>query len=227
MNCTDTASGKDGVWQVPPDVPDALAAWVFVLGVGELALRRAEEAGALQFGATVGIVGLGMVGLSSLAYCNSYGFRSVCVDPDPARRAMAELLGADLVVDPTVPGYREIVQDFCGGDSASVLRKEGEVNLPGPDVVLEGASKWDAIKTSMDLCAPNGAVVVVARHYDVPQFNPVGQVRTSMRMTQIHANRATHGNSNDRCNSAHCFTYVDTDVFCNTYRDTLASDFSY
>ena len=44
---------------------------------------------------------------------NSYGFRSVCVDPDPARRAMAERLGADLVVDPTVPGYRELVQDFC------------------------------------------------------------------------------------------------------------------
>jgi threonine dehydrogenase-like Zn-dependent dehydrogenase len=77
----DTASAADSVWKVPANVPDELAAWVFVLGVGELALRRAEEAGALQFGATVGIVGLGMVGLSSLAYCNTYGFRSVCVDP--------------------------------------------------------------------------------------------------------------------------------------------------
>eukprot|EP01045_Picozoa_sp_COSAG04_P017805 COSAG04_NODE_1601_length_6193_cov_7.603709_6_plen_269_part_00 len=42
------------------------------MGVGELALRRAEEAGALQFGATVGIIGLGMVGLSSLAFCITY-----------------------------------------------------------------------------------------------------------------------------------------------------------
>ena len=64
----DTASSKDGVWKIPDGVPDELAAWVFVLGVGELALRRAEEAGALQFGATVGIVGLGVVGLSCLAY---------------------------------------------------------------------------------------------------------------------------------------------------------------
>ena len=148
-----------------------------MLGVGELALRRAEEAGALQFGCTVGIVGLGVVGLSCLAYCNAYGFRSVCVDPDPARRATATRLGADLVVDPAAPGFREVVQDFCGGDTASAKRKAGEVNLPGPDVVLECASKWDAIKTSMDLCANNGAVVVAARHYDSPQFNPVGQVR--------------------------------------------------
>jgi threonine dehydrogenase-like Zn-dependent dehydrogenase len=44
-----------------------------------------------------------------------------------------------------------------------------------PDVVLEGASTWAAIQTSMDLCANNGAVVVVARHYDAPEFNPVGQ----------------------------------------------------
>ena len=44
---------------------------------------------------------------------------------DPARRAMATLLGADLVVDPTEPGYREAVQDFCGGETASEKRKEG------------------------------------------------------------------------------------------------------
>ena len=44
---------------------------------------------------------------------------------DPARRAMATLLGADLVVDPTEPGYKETVQDFCGGDTASEKRKEG------------------------------------------------------------------------------------------------------
>lgn len=112
-------------------------------------------------------------------YCNAYGFRSVCVDPDPARRAAATRLGADLVVDPTAPGFEEVVQDFCGGDTASEKRKAGEVNLPGPDVVLECASKWDAIRTSMDLCANNGAVVVAARHYDSPKFNLVGQVRAT------------------------------------------------
>ena len=55
------------------------------------------------------------------------------------------------------------------------VRTNREVNLPGPDVVLESASTWAAIQTSMDLCANNGAVVVVARHYDAPEFNPVGQ----------------------------------------------------
>eukprot|EP01051_Picozoa_sp_SAG22_P020567 SAG22_NODE_4208_length_1345_cov_1.556180_1_plen_385_part_00 len=173
-----TASPAGGVWKVPDGLSDELAVWLFILGVGDQALRRAEEAGTLKYGSTVGIVGLGMVGLSVLAYCNCYGFQSVCVDPDPARRAMATKLGAGLVVDPNALDFRETVQDYCspdGGASAAKQRAEGEVNLPGPDIVIEGASKWGAIQTSMDLCANNGAVVVVARHYDAPEFNPVGQ----------------------------------------------------
>ena len=67
-----TASEAEGVWHVPEGLSDEQACWIFIMGVGELALRRAEEAGALQFGATVGIIGLGMVGLSSLAFCITY-----------------------------------------------------------------------------------------------------------------------------------------------------------
>ena len=48
----------------------------------------------------------------------------------------------------------------------------------GCDVVLEAASRWEAIQTSMEMSANNGAVVVVARHYDRPDWNPVGQVHS-------------------------------------------------
>ena len=61
----------------------------------------------------------------------------------------------------------------CAPASAAEARKAGETNLPGPDIVIEGASKWGAIQTAMDICANDGAVVVVARHYDAPDFNPV------------------------------------------------------
>ena len=51
----------------------------------------------------------------------------------------------------------------CAPASAAEARKAGETNLPGPDIVIEGASKWGAIQTAMDICANDGAVVVVAR----------------------------------------------------------------
>ena len=45
---------------------------------------------------------------------------AVCLDPDPARRATAAKLGADLIVDPSEPGFQEKIQDFCGGPEAAV-----------------------------------------------------------------------------------------------------------
>jgi threonine dehydrogenase-like Zn-dependent dehydrogenase len=137
-----SASAADGVWKIPGEVSDETAVWLFILGVGELALRRANP----KFGATIGIVGLGMVGLSSLAYCMAYGFKTVCIDPDPARRAMAKKLGGDLVLSPFDGDFEERVAQFCGGAEGQTSRPGGAgfttVGLAGPDVVLEGASRW-------------------------------------------------------------------------------------
>jgi hypothetical protein len=128
-----TASAASGVWRIPDNVPDEWAVWVFVMGVGELALRRANP----EFGSTIGIVGLGMVGLSALAYCRTYGFKSVAIDPDPDRRAMAEALGADIVLSPDQPDFMDQVVRFCApaGEAPSKLAPEsfrdGSVPLCG------------------------------------------------------------------------------------------------
>ena len=130
-----TSSPASGVWRIPGEVTDEQACWVFIMGVGELALRRANP----KFGSTVGIVGLGMVGLSTLAYCKTYGFKSVAIDPDPDRRAMAVKLGADIVLSPDQPDFEAQVVQFCApvgeapvaNDLAAGNLRDGSVPLCG------------------------------------------------------------------------------------------------
>jgi threonine dehydrogenase-like Zn-dependent dehydrogenase len=86
--------------------------------------------------------------------------RTVGIDFSEKRRQTATEMGADLVVDPAVEGFQEQIIEFFDGR--------------GADVVLETASVWAAIETSMEIVRDDGTVAVVARHTDSPTFNPVG-----------------------------------------------------
>lgn len=142
--------------KLPPDVPDEQAVFLSILEVSHLALRKGSPAP----GENLAIVGQGVIGLAALAYGVAYGFRTIAIDTDEQRLAIARQLGADLALRPTEPDFHQRVRDFCHGD--------------GADLVIEAASVWPAIQTSMEIAANRGRVVVVARHTDGPTFSPVG-----------------------------------------------------
>lgn len=64
---------------------------------------------------TVGVWGLGPMGTSGVLAAKALGGRVVALDPIAERREFALKLGADLVLDPTLPTSRDQVMDFTGG----------------------------------------------------------------------------------------------------------------
>ncbi len=147
------------------EVTDEQGVFLNILGVGQLGLRHGEP----RPGENVAIVGLGVIGLSAIAYCSAFGFRTVGIDFSESRRQVATAMGADLVLDPADDGLTQLVIEFFDGR--------------GADLVLETASAWPAIQTSLEIVRQDGNVVVVARHTDSPTFNPVGHPYMTTRYT--------------------------------------------
>lgn len=159
--------------KVPDGVSDHHAAFLNIIEVGHMALRRGNPTP----GETVAVVGLGVVGLSALAFCRAFGFRTVAIDGVAERLDIATAMGADLVISPDAGDLEERVLEMTDGY--------------GVDQVIEAASVWPAIETGMRIAARKAAVVVVARHTDIPAFNPVGhpylQKDLTLNVTYGHA----------------------------------------
>ena len=151
--------------KLPDEVTDERGVFLNILGVGQLGLRHGEP----RPGENVAIVGLGVIGLSALAFCSAFGFHTVGIDYSQTRRDVADAMRADLVLDPAEDGLTQRVIDFFDGR--------------GADLVLETASAWPAIQTSLEIVRQDGTVVVVARHTDSPTFNPVGHPYMTTRYT--------------------------------------------
>ena len=67
-------------------------------------VMAAVEAADIVPGMTVGVIGCGMLGLTAVAVCQSFGAPVLAVDPQPARRQWAQRLGA-VGLDPAQAGY--------------------------------------------------------------------------------------------------------------------------
>lgn len=153
--------------KLPDGIPDEEAVFLNILEVGHIALRRGEPTP----GENVAIIGQGVIGLSVLAYARAFGFRTVAIDTEPARLAIAEQMGADLTVDANKRDCVDRVIDFFDGK--------------GADLIVEAASVWPAIETGMRIAAPEAKLVVAARHTDRPAFNPVGHPHLGKKLTLL------------------------------------------
>ena len=149
------AVAADLAFRLPDGLTDESAAFLNVLNVGQLALRKGRPGP----GENVAIVGLGVIGLSALAFCRAFGFRTLAVDTDERRLAIASVMGANSTASPRADDLHDVVSAWSGGR--------------GADVAIEAATAWPAIKTAMDIVRPTGTVVVVATHTDTPDFSPV------------------------------------------------------
>ena len=99
-------------------------------------------------GATVVVIGGGIMGLLTMVLARRRGARRLVVsDPLPERRAMAKRVGASVVVDPTREGLRERVLELTRGR--------------GADVVCEAVGKPALVAESLTLVRPGGVVQLV------------------------------------------------------------------
>ncbi|MDA0998875.1 MAG: alcohol dehydrogenase catalytic domain-containing protein, partial [Proteobacteria bacterium] len=112
--------------KVPKDLPLEIAA-VFscavITGVGAV-VNTAK----VPFGASVGVVGLGAVGLSAMLGARAAGARKVIgIDPVKYKRDGAHQLGADMVFDSNDPDIVTKIKDATDGGLEYVFEAAGEI----------------------------------------------------------------------------------------------------
>jgi len=139
---------------LPRDMTDEEASLLNILEVGHIALRRGNP----DPGANVCIIGLGLIGLSALAYCNAFGFRTAALDIAPERLEVARRIGCDFIQSAETEDAISPVSRFFDDE--------------GADLVIEAASSNAAVQSGLDIVRSKGTLVVVARHLQRPEYNP-------------------------------------------------------
>ena len=85
--------------------------------IGAVALNGVHDA-QIRIGDTVAIFGLGVPGQIVAQAARASGATVIGVDPDPHRRAKAESLGADHLLDPTATPIAETIKEMTAGRGA-------------------------------------------------------------------------------------------------------------
>ena len=129
---------------VPSAMPFDRAA---LLGCGVMTgVGAATRIADLRWGATAMVIGCGAVGLSAVQGCRMAGAGTIiAVDPNPARRQLAQALGATHI---------------CGGDQEeAVALARSLTDGRGADVVIEAAGVPASFRLSVEAVRPGGHVV--------------------------------------------------------------------
>lgn len=137
------------LWPVPDDVSNEDAVFVAdILPTGFLAIQRAG----VGSGDVAVVLGCGPVGLMAVLCAVGPARKVIAVDGIPARRALAEKLGA-VAVDPS-------------DAAAAVAAATAGI---GADAVIEASGSPVALSSSLELVRPQGTVSVVGAHFE-PDF---------------------------------------------------------
>jgi L-iditol 2-dehydrogenase len=128
---------------------------------------------AMPRGATVVVVGGGIMGLLTMVLAKRRGARRLILsDPLEERRAMAQRVGASVVVDPTRESLRERVLALTQGR--------------GADVVCEAVGKPELVAEALSLVRPTGVLQLVG-------VNPKGS-QLPLDLFDVHHREITiHG----------------------------------
>jgi predicted dehydrogenase/threonine dehydrogenase-like Zn-dependent dehydrogenase len=130
---------------VPDHVDLRHAAFVTVGGIAIQALRRAE----LQFGETVVVYGLGLVGQLCAQIARAAGCVVIGIDISARARDVAEGLGAALVVDPSDPEWKRRILDYTDKQGADAT------------IICASSDSSEIINSSMEITRRQGRVVLV------------------------------------------------------------------
>ncbi|RJQ28512.1 MAG: oxidoreductase [Peptococcaceae bacterium] len=141
------------VARVPAGVDLQAAAFTTLGAIAMHGLRRAG----LQFGETVVITGLGLLGLLAVQMAKAAGCRVVALDTDKERVALAAGLGADLSLPANGAGVAGEVYRFTRGLGADAV------------VICAATASHEPVNQAFDLCRQRGKVVgvgVFGMHFD-------------------------------------------------------------
>jgi threonine dehydrogenase-like Zn-dependent dehydrogenase len=133
----------DLVVPIPDAVPLDQASLAYLVNLGVAALRQADY----QAGEHVTVVGLGVIGLSTVAAARAMGAQVSAVANHPDRASLAGRLGARVHLEPN-----------------------------RADIVVLTANSWEAYRTSLELARRGGRIAVLGfpgRAEQPPDFNPL------------------------------------------------------
>lgn len=155
------------VFPLPESLPLERAALVEPVAVAVHDVRRARVAA----GERVVVVGGGPIGVLIAVLCRARAARVLLVEPDPARRAVAERIGLE-AVDPAATDVVALVN----------IRTAGA----GADVAFEVSGAADGVQTAFEVVTTRGRLVVVAVH---PRPRPVSLHRIFERELEVFGAR--------------------------------------
>ncbi|WP_345752291.1 zinc-binding dehydrogenase [Microbacterium rhizophilus] len=137
------------------------------------ALARADEVADVD-GATVLILGAGLIGLSACAMATDRGATVVVADPDPARRALAVRFGAAQVADPR--------------DVRALTAALAATGSPEYDIVLEASGSPRAVQAALEVVGVGGVVVLVGSVFPTEPLpvDPERLVRGLITIRGVH-----------------------------------------
>src|SRR5579859_1278734 len=140
--------------------------------VGAIALQGLRQA-APTLGETVGVIGLGLLGLLTVQLLQAAGCHVVGIEVNPARRELARQLGADAVTAPDDPALETLASHF------------GPAGLDA--VILTAAtSSSEPIKLAGKLMRDRGRVIVVgAVGMDMPR-SPFYEKELDVRLSRSY-----------------------------------------
>lgn len=157
--------GEDEILvRLPPDGdhdPDTLvhAATTYLFHQGHSALLRGD----LKPGQYVAVVGMGTLGLATVAVANRFGAKVVGLSDLERSRRTASEMGAERV--------------FCKDlDTSLQAEIAGLTRGTGIDLVVLTSGRWQDYRLALELVRPGGSVCVLGfpgRRDPIPPFNPL------------------------------------------------------
>jgi threonine dehydrogenase-like Zn-dependent dehydrogenase len=152
------AAARDVLAVVPETVPSAPASLAYLAGLGLAALQKAR----FRPGETVAVLGLGVIGLATVAVAQALGAHVIALGNDDGRLAVARDVGAHLPLR-------------SDAERLTARIAEGTAGV-GIDVLVTTANAWEAWRVALEVARSQTRIAVLGfpgREEGAPPFNPL------------------------------------------------------